>query len=166
MSRRTVMIGVLAVAVSVAGAGPAAAQTALTFMHVPDIPGDSTNDAHKTWIDIASLTQSFDTQNKNNTACTVRATKGFDSAGPRLWAAAVSNQVFTEIQFDVVKAGDKQHRFYELRLQNARILSVTSTPSDFTESLVIGADTASLKFFPQNPDGSEGNPVTSVVSCK
>jgi hypothetical protein len=74
--------------------------------------------------------------------------------------------VFDEIQFDVVKAADKPYKFYELRLQNARILSVTSTPSEFTESLVIGADTASLKFFPQNPNGSEGNPVTAVVSCK
>ena len=44
---------------------------------------------------------------------------GIDSAGPRLWAAAVAAQNLGPVQIDIRKAGADPFKFYEILLTNA-----------------------------------------------
>jgi type VI secretion system secreted protein Hcp len=144
----------------------AAAQVTDTFMLAPGIPGDSTDEAHRNWIDVISVTQSFDAAAKASSACGAAITKGFDKAGPLLWLAAVTGQRFAEIRIEVVHPGEQRLRFYELRIVNARISAIDSMPSSLSESLQIAGDAATLSYYPQAPDGSQLPPVTANVTCR
>ena len=137
-------------------------------MLIPGIPGDSTDDKHKDWIEVLSLTQTLESANQKGSSCEIQVVKRLDIAGPRLWAAAVMGQIFGEIKVEVVKSGgDQQQVVYSLKLENARVNSISTAISDtFAESLGLLANTATLSVFTQNPDGSIGPPVTATVSCK
>lgn len=162
--KKTLATGVLAVCLSAFGAHSAAAQTTLAFMSVPNIPGDSTVLHYENQIELFSVTQSF-TPTIKASACSVAVTKGFDRSGPALWAAAVTGQSLGEVKIQILKAGGDMQRFYTLTLTNAFVSSITSTPSSFTESLSLTASAATLSYYPQNPDGSLGAPISSTVSC-
>jgi type VI protein secretion system component Hcp len=139
---------------------------ASTFMLVPGIAGDSVSAGHDRWIDVFSVTQTFDALTKSASVCSLAVGKGLDSAGPRLWAAAVTGQLFNQIQLDLLKQGDTPTKFYEILLINARVAAITTTPNQFMEHLTLVAESVTVKFFPQNPDGSIGQPITASVSCK
>jgi type VI secretion system Hcp family effector len=138
-----------------------------TFMLVPGIQGGSLDAKHTDWIDVASLRQSWETvSKKQNSACEVEVVKGLDIAGPRLWAAAITRQVFTDIQIDVVRTGAVEMKFYEVHLANATIKSiVTAGAITFAETVTISAPGMTLKYYPQKPDGSLGSPVTDTITC-
>jgi type VI protein secretion system component Hcp len=138
-----------------------------TFMLIPGIPGSSVDDRHKDWIDVFSLTQTFAAAGKKGNSCDVIVTKLLDVAGPRLWLAAVTHQVFNEIRIEAVKAGGDRLRFYEVRLTNARVNAITTSAfgSGSFEDVTLTADGATLSFFPQDPDGSLGPPVTATIPC-
>lgn len=137
-----------------------------TFMFVPGIPGGSADDKHKDWIDVLSLQQGWPGTAKR-TSCDVTVVKALDVAGPKLWLAAVTGQVFAEIKIEAVKAGADPVKFYELKLLNAQISSITTNGagSSFVEDVVLSPQSATLSFFPQNPDGSPGPTVTVTVPC-
>lgn len=149
-----------------AAAAPASAQLATSsFMLIPGIPGDSVQERYKNWIDVFSVTQTLTTEGKRD-ACSVLASKTTDSAGPLLWAAAVTGQVFNAIRIEVVKNGEQPFKFYEIQLNNARIGSITGNPSFLSENVTLTAQSITLSFFPQKPDGTPGTPVSSTVSCR
>jgi type VI protein secretion system component Hcp len=165
---RTLLIGGLLVftALFLYPAPAAAQQLTDTFMLVPNTPGDSTDVDHRSWINVISVTQSFDGAAKSTSTCGAAVTKGFDVAGPPLWLAAVTGQRFGEIRIDVVRPGIERVRFYELRIANARITAINSTPSSLSESLQIVGDSATLSYYPQSPTGGSLPPVTATVTCR
>jgi len=57
-------------------------------------------------------------------------------------------------------SGDRPTKIYEILLVNARVASITTSSSEFTnhEIVTITADSVGLKFLPQNADGSVGQP--------
>jgi type VI secretion system Hcp family effector len=147
---------------------PLAASAATdTFMLVPGIPGGSFDDRHRDWIDVVSLQQSWPGTVKKGTSCEVTVVKALDISGPKLWLAAVTGQVFGEIKIEAIKAGGEQFKFYELKLLNAQISSITTnvTGPSVVENVVISPQSATLSFFPQKGDGSAGPAVTVTVPC-
>lgn len=140
------------------------------FVLVPGIPGGSLDRGHVGWIDVSSVTQGWESAKKQN-ACQITLTKHVDVAGPRLWLAAVTGQTFAEIRVEVVEqGGDVPLRFYEIRLQNARISNINNIVTmglgyNFTESVTLTSTNLILSFFPQQADGSLGNPVTTNIPC-
>ena len=163
---KPILTCLLVTALFTATAHPAAAQNSDTFMLVPGIPGESQDFRHKDWIDVISLSQSFDSTAKGRTPCTVAVIKKLDKAGPLLWAAAVTGQVFSEIKVEIQKAGEKGHKFYELTLFSARVASISSTPNEFVENLTITGASATLTYIPQKEDGTPDTPVTATASCR
>src|SRR5262249_51313163 len=137
-----------------------------TFMLVPGIPGSSFDAHHERWIDVSSLRQTWNATAKKHNACEIEVGKGLDVAGPRLWTAAVTSQLFPEIRIEVWGgSGDRRVKIYEIRLGNARITGiVTSGEQTFAESVTIKATGLSLSFFAQNPDGTSST-VTTSVDC-
>lgn len=163
--KQIVRFTIMTVALLVLGVSSAVAQTTSAFMLVPGIPGDSTQERHADWIDLVSVTQTFNGSGKGN-ACTVVVSKGVDRSGPLLWGAAAIGQAFTEIRIDIVKAGLQPQRFYELTLTNAFVSAINSSPTSLTEQVSLTGSSATLRYFPQNPDGSVGTPIASTVACK
>jgi type VI protein secretion system component Hcp len=166
LMNKTLTACVLAIGVSVIGVDRAWAQTQ-TFMLVPGIAGGSVDARHSNWIDVLSITQTLESNGKRGSSCELQVAKSFDIAGPPLWAAAVTGQVFPEIRVEVVKLGEDRVLLYEIKLGNARVSTIsTSVAGAFAETLALVADTATLSVFPQKPDGSTGPPVSATVSCK
>lgn len=157
----------LTLAVLIGGAAPASAQLQTdAFMLVPTIAGDSVVEGYKDWIDLFSINHAVTPAGKSVGACSVEVVKGIDSAGPRLWAAAVTAQNLGQVQIDIRKPGEPSFKFYELLLTNARITAITSTPLSQFERVMLSADTITLKFFEQGPAGQSLPPVANTVSCK
>jgi type VI protein secretion system component Hcp len=149
---------------------PASAQMQ-TFVLVPGIQGGSTNESHAGWIEAFSLQQSWGGVKKN--PCDIQIVKGLDIAGPKLWLAAVTGQVFAEIRIEVVKGtgiggsgGEVSFKVYEVRLSNAQITSLlTAGTQMFAETVGLKAASMTLFYYPQNPDGTLGTPVTTSIPC-
>ena len=163
--KRLLSVGILAIAVSIAGSLNAAAAT-LTFMTIPGISGESTYQGYEQAIELSSITQSFAAGAKPNGACSVSVSIGLDRSGPLLWAAAVTGQVFTDVRIDILKTGVEPLRFYSLTITNASVVAITSNPNLLTETLTLVGTSATLSYYPQKPDGSIGPPVTSTITCK
>ena len=146
-----------------------AQDAAATFMLVPGIPGDSSTEGYVGWIAVSSFAHAFNPIEKTDNVCSLSITKRLDSAGPRLWAAAVTEQLFNRIQVDIVRpGGDGLVKIYEILLVNARVVSImTSGSSDPPhDQVTITAESVGLKFIRQNPDGSVGPAITTSFSCK
>jgi type VI protein secretion system component Hcp len=137
-----------------------------SFMFVPGIPGSSVDDRHVNWIDLESVTQQVEAKG-TRTLCEIRVFKGLDVAGPALWAAAVTGQTFpAEVRIETVRENTRQ-RFYEARLVNARVFTLSSTINAFPgEWVVLKAEAVTLTLWPQRPDGSLGPPVAATASCR
>lgn len=142
-----------------------AAQTA-TFMLVPGIQGESTDDRHRNWIDVSSLRQAWEPDGRRRANCVIEIAKPLDASGPPLWLAAVTGQPFGEIQIEAVRTGAERFRFFQVKLANARIVSMaTAGNGSYGDTLRLDADTATLTYWPQLPDGRPGAPVSSTVAC-
>ena len=167
MTLNTLSRAVLTVAIVLVGVQSARAQAQTqTFMLVPGISGDSTAEGYKTWIDVYAITHALAAAAKG-TACAVDVAKGIDSAGPRLWAAAMSAQVFAQVQIDIRKiGGDDPFKFYEILLVNARVNSITTMADQFSERLTLTADAITVKFIGQNEQGQPLPAVVTTVPCK
>ena len=161
LSRAVLTLGILFGGVESARAQP----QAQTFMLVPNIPGDSTVEGYKNWIDVYAITHALLPGGKGS-ACAVDVAKGIDSAGPRLWASAVGGQPLGPVQIDILKAGADPFKFYEILLANARVTSITTMADQFTERVTLTADTITIKFISQSPTGPPVPGVPTTVSCK
>jgi len=118
-----------------------------TFILVPGIAGDSSDEGHERWINVEALTQTFNPLAKADNICSLNLFKRLDSAGPRLWAAAVTEQVFNQVQVDIVRMlGDTPMKIYEILLGNARVASIKTSSSGFSnlEEVTITADSVAL----------------------
>jgi type VI secretion system Hcp family effector len=147
------------------GVPRAFAQTTQTFMLIPGIQGSSTDDGHANWVDVVSLTQTLDNGQKKP-QCSLEVMKTLDVAGPLLWGAAVTGQVFGEIRIEVQRAGGDRVVFYQIKLQNAHVTSISTIGNGgYVERVTLDAGTVALIFRAQKPDGSFGGNVVSTFSC-
>jgi type VI secretion system secreted protein Hcp len=155
------------------------AQHVDVFMLIPPIRGDSLDAKHKDWIDVVSLRQTLDQAVSTSTGargpttgpttCEVETIKLLDRAGPLLWAAAVTGNIFTEVRIEVTTKGVEGDnvKIYEIRLLSAQITSI-STVSEGTlplEKVVLRAPTMILSYFPLSPSGIPQAPITSTIGC-
>jgi type VI secretion system Hcp family effector len=167
--KKQMIAGLLAAAVLILGAQSAAAQVATeTFMFAPGIPGDALRVGRTNWIDVYSLSQSFEGGKQNEGACTVALVKALDRSGPLLWAATVTGQIFSEIRIESVKAsGEKAQPFYTLTLTDVLISGIQSTPNLLTENLTLSGAKATLTFFRQNEiTGANEEASSATIKCK
>jgi type VI protein secretion system component Hcp len=71
------------------------------------------------------------------------------------------------VTIDVLRTGEGPQRTFQVKLTNARIATIaTSTTTDqLAEHLTLAAETSTLSYWPQRPDGSLGPPVAATVAC-
>jgi type VI secretion system secreted protein Hcp len=156
-----------------AGADQALAQTD-TFLNMGTIKGSSTDVRHRDWIDVISLTQTLEISQSSarggqagrHAACSLEVIKHLDIAGPLLWSAAVTGQVFREVQIDVSSQGGNPRVFYQIKLRNAMITGISTVGNGgYGERLSMAAESVELGFRAQKPDGSFDAPVVSTFAC-
>jgi len=167
----------LLVVVAVAMVPTRASAAEQLFMLVPGIPGGSQVSGRTGWIDIfsfsggavAPVTSTQQNSPTKPTPCQLAVQKQLDIAGPRLWVATVTGQIFNNVDIQVTTTGAGSFVVYDILLTNVQFTSVSDggaagggLPS---ESVSLKAANVSLTFTPQNPDGSAGTPVTTSFSC-
>ncbi len=142
-----------------------------TCAYVPNIEGESDVKGHENWIDVMSLSQTL-SPGWTTSSCTVSLVKRLDKAGPLLWAAAVTNQLFNHVIIETDRVGGMAGAatYYVITLQNARITGMVTnsggTSSEpFTETVTFKAQSIVLTYYPMNPDGSVGAPVSRTITC-
>lgn len=152
------------------------------FMLVPGIPGGSQATGHIGWINIfafsggatapATSTSPAPTRQPAPSPCQLAVQKEIDIAGPHLWVATVTGQMFNTVDIQVTTVAPGAvgpYVVYDILLTNVQFTSVSDGGSAGgglpSESLSLKAANVSLTFTPQNNDGSAGTPVTTSFSC-
>lgn len=103
------------------------------FLKIDGIPGESTDDKHKDWIEIVSYGHGV-TQQVSETACSAggasagRAdfndftlTKLVDKASPKLFEACCTGKHIKEIVIEVCRSGTDKQKFLEIRMEQVLI---------------------------------------------
>jgi type VI secretion system secreted protein Hcp len=135
------------------------------FMFIDGLPGESTESAHKGWIDLASYGQDVNDQ----TCAKAVAIKFLDTASPGLAALAASGDKVPQVIVEAVKAGERPFLFFRATLNTARVASVgiVETEDGFLkEKVTFRPRQIVLEYIPQNASGGPGTPVTSTLNCK
>ena len=172
----------LLVVIAIAMVPTAASAADQIFMLVPGIPGGSQVTGRSGWIDIfafsggaiapATSTSPAPIRQPAPSPCQISVAKQLDIAGPRLWVATVTGQIFNNIDIQVTTVTGASARpfvAYDITLTNVQITSISDAGAQGdglpSEDVAFKATNASLTFTPQNPDGSAGTPVTTSFSC-
>jgi type VI protein secretion system component Hcp len=143
----------------------AAAADIQGFMTFPGLPGESQVKGHEGQIDVVSYTQVA------GAAGCFKAIviKGLDKASPGLAVLAVSNQVVTPVTINLEKSGATPFTVFTAVLENVVVGTVELVEMDGTpvptERVTLKPRRATLSYRLQNPDGTPGAPITSVVNC-
>lgn len=116
------------------------------YMKIGDIKGESTDEAHKDWINLLSVSSSI----ARSAAATARVAprgpgrlrsarpgelfvvKQMDASSPKLQEALAKGTFFAEVEIHFQSTGDNEP-YFTIKLENARISSVNpSSPSSST----------------------------------
>lgn len=105
------------------------------FLKIDGIPGESTDDKHKDWIEIASYRQGL-SQPASSTASSVGGasaervsfgafaiSKQVDKASPKLFEACCTGKHIKEIVIEVCRAGGDKQKYLEIRLEQVIVSS-------------------------------------------
>ena len=167
MKNKVIVIGALLFAFMAVGSGEAYASFR-TFLLIPGIAGDTTDEAHRDWIEVLSMSQGV-TGTKRSVACSdLSVMKYLDRSGPALWAAAAVGQVYPELHIEVVQTGETAVVVYDLRFTNAKLTSVqTSGSSELpTESVSFSYQSLTLTFNKQSPTGGVIPGTPQTINCQ
>ena len=106
------------------------------FIKIDGIPGESTDDAHKDWIEVKSFTHKIE-QPASATASSVGGATAervnlapleivhlIDKASPKLYDAACTGKHIKEIKFELCRAGGDKVKYFEVTLEQAIVSRV------------------------------------------
>jgi type VI protein secretion system component Hcp len=167
MIRPRLLVAACVVLGTLGSAPTAFAQRA--FLDIPGIAGGSVVEGYENQIDVLSIRQSGAATAKKSIACDVAVVKGIDVAGPALWFAAASGQVFAEMTLTVLRDGaDVDFKLYEIRLTDVRITGVQATAgtTDSSETVMLVPQGVKLSYFTQLPTGGPGPTTSQTISCQ
>ena len=144
------------------------------YMDFDGIKGEATQEDHKWWIDVLSLTwgtgrsidtASRDTQNREATEpdlSDVTIIKQFDSASPELFTEACAGNQGKTVKIDITSTGSPSVVFCTYTLSNSVIdgFTVNSSGDRPTESVSISYTKLEFKFTPYDDKLGAGTPTT------
>jgi type VI secretion system Hcp family effector len=147
------------------------------FLQMSGIPGESTDPAHKGWIDVLSFSQSI-TQTASATGGAgggvasggvehqdFAITKNVDLASPQIYLACASGKHLGKVVVEAWRSsGASRVKYLSIEIDNVIISKVTWGTSGTalpTESVTFVYGKITWTYTPHKPDGSAGNPVTT-----
>ena len=149
-----------------------------SFLQIDGIPGESTDDKHKDWIEILSFSHGITqpasaTKGSAGGATTSRSehgdygiTKYVDKASPKLAEACANGKHISKVKIEMCRAGGTQLPYLVVNLEEVIISSVhangATTGNDFpTESVTLNYGKIDWTYTQQKrKDGSGGGNVT------
>ncbi|MBM3736018.1 MAG: type VI secretion system tube protein Hcp [Acidobacteria bacterium] len=146
-----------------------------SFLKIDGIPGESTDAAHKDWIDVTGWDYASDLGNQGAQVAArpnlrdLLVAKRLDRASPLLFRALNNSQRFATVELEAVDSDDRR-RFIRVILKNAvitnaRLHAGPDTEQRPTESLAFGyASIEWIYTLPPNPDGTPGADVSALLS--
>jgi type VI secretion system secreted protein Hcp len=117
----------------------ATAQTVAIYMNIPGIPGDATDAQHKDWIEVEAAGQGLSNPliagpaglvTGKATFQPVKVVKRIDRSSPLLFLGAAQGKQFPTITIQFVRTTADRPVFFEIKLTNALITSVSTTGAD------------------------------------
>jgi type VI secretion system secreted protein Hcp len=149
-----------------------------SFLKIDGIPGESTDDGHKDWIELVSFSHNME-QPVSGTASSVggatseRINHGFfdvvhlyDKASPKIADACCTGRHIKEITIDVCRAGDGKQKYAQIKLEQAVICKVSligGSLEDFpSEALSFSYGKITWKYFQQ--DRASGKEIGQVAA--
>jgi type VI secretion system secreted protein Hcp len=136
-----------------------------SFMLVPGIPGESTSDRYRDWIDLTGFGQEFTRRICGGTT----VTKRLDRASALLAVAAANGEVLSQVTIAVTKPGEDRIEFLRLLLSDVVVAEVSLANSDPTaevvESVRLMPRSVTLTYRQQDERGALGPPQTTVITC-
>jgi type VI secretion system secreted protein Hcp len=115
------------------------------FLKVDGVPGESTDDKHKDWIELIGWSHELmqpasATASSSGGAGTERVdhkdfsvTKLMDKASPKLYEACCTGKHLKEVSLEVCRAGGDKVKYFEVKMSNvivSRVAPVASTKGD------------------------------------
>jgi type VI secretion system secreted protein Hcp len=106
------------------------------FLKIDGVPGESTDDKHKDWIEILSFSLGANQPASATASSAGGATaervdiqdlsivKALDKASPKIFEACCTGQHFKEIKIELCRAGGDKLKYMEYKLSNAIVSSV------------------------------------------
>ena len=143
------------------------------FLKLAGVDGESTNNKYSKWIDvlsfswgIADATRSADSarlsSQRKAQVSDFSITKYLDKSSPKLFEMACSGEHIPELNFSLVRAGEKQEEFYKIKLTDILISGVQNsggTSSLPTESISFSFGSSLITAV------DERGQATSTTSC-
>ena len=105
------------------------------FIKISDIPGESTDDKHKDWIEVLSFSGGVSQRSSGSASTAGGASaeradfadfsivKALDKASPKLALACASGTHIREVVLELCRAGGDKVKYYEVKLTNSIISS-------------------------------------------
>lgn len=134
-----------------------------SWMFIPGIPGDATQQEHVGWIALTSYSQTFATK-----ACSrVVVLKLIDRSSPALITTAAGNVLLPQVRIAVSKPGPADLDFYKATLTNVLIerVDVSGETGILTEQVVLRPQHINISYIPVGLDGKPGQPIVSTMDC-
>ncbi|SFN16663.1 type VI secretion system secreted protein Hcp [Formivibrio citricus] len=111
------------------------------FLKIDGIPGESTDDKHKDWIEILSFSHMIE-QPAQATASTAggataervnhgvyQITHCLDKASPKIYEACCTGKHINDVTIEICRSGGDKVKYYEVKLEQVLISKVESTGS-------------------------------------
>jgi len=139
------------------------------FLKIDGIPGESTDDKHKDWIEILSynfaITQMASAAARSATTAAageradfqdVSIVKYVDKASPKISSACAKGETIKEVLIDCCRAGGDQHVYMNFKLEKVIITSVGlggGGGGEATESVTFNYGKITQEYTPVDRDG-------------
>ena len=140
------------------------------FLKIPGVSGNAKSMVqHLGEIEVISIRQTYSAYAPatSRRPCSLTLVKPLDKSGPKLWVAAVTGQVFPQIEVAVVNEnGSNPYTAYKITLTNTRVVGITTeSQSAFLETVTFEGDSATLGITQQLPTGQSTGTISSTVTC-
>ena len=135
------------------------------FLKIDGIPGESRDIRHRDEIDALAFSWGVARADGRNNSRPepqdISFTMRVSQASPLLMFASAKGTVLPSAVLTVRAAGERQHEFYKLTMEECRVTSYqTSGSSDAPiDTFTLEFDTVTMSYAPQRPDGSLGTPI-------
>jgi type VI protein secretion system component Hcp len=140
------------------------------FLKIPGISGNASSlPQHLGEIEVVSIRQTYSayTPVTARRPCSLVVVKPLDKSGPALWLAAVTGQVFSQIEVAVVnESNNTPYTAYKITLTNARVVGMTTEGGQtFLETVTFEGASAILAITQTTATGQPLGASTATVAC-
>ena len=148
------------------------------FLKINGVPGESTDDKHKDWIEVLSFNFGISRVGEKERGrprggradlSDFTIVHKVDKASPLLFEACCSGERLPEVMFTVSRAGKDSFDYLKIGMTDVLISGVqpagSSGGNDIPlEQVNLNFQKIELEYTPQRPDGTQGAPVKSSCS--